>query len=365
MRIALKTVVMLVVCNLLFAIAQPLPQLGELSLYNRLLPGRQRLPYGENSAESYNLSLNNLPAMMTSHVIAQPKAADEFRVLLLGDSGVWGWFLQNEETLAEQLNAAGLQTGDGRSIHFYNLGYPILSLTKDALILQSGLAYEPDAVVWLVTLQSLAREQQLKSPLLQNNPALVRSFITTYNINLDPNDPKCAAATFWDQTIIGQRRELADWARLQFYGVSWMATGIDQAIPDEIPLRKSDFDADESWLNIPAPAPLTGEHLALDALAAGITMAGDVPVLIVNEPIFISSGTHSELRYNSFYPRWAYDGYREVLGETAVSHNWHYLDLWDAIPPDQFGDSPVHLIPAGSRAFAGQLAPAILEFVAK
>ncbi|MCZ7670394.1 MAG: hypothetical protein M5U34_26160 [Chloroflexi bacterium] len=48
-------------------------------------------------------------------------------------------------------------------------------------------------------------------------------------------------------------------------------------------------------------------------------MAGDVPVLLINEPMFISSGRNSDLRYNAFYPRWAYDQYREMLGETAVA----------------------------------------------
>ena len=37
---------------LLFAAFLPLEGLGRLSLYNWLLPGRQRLPYGENPAES-------------------------------------------------------------------------------------------------------------------------------------------------------------------------------------------------------------------------------------------------------------------------------------------------------------------------
>ncbi|MCA9930939.1 MAG: hypothetical protein KC419_20785 [Anaerolineales bacterium] len=365
LRIGVKTAVLLLLCNLLYAAAQPLPALGKLSLYNNVLPGRERLPYGENSAESYNLSLNSVPAMMHSHVIARPKAADEFRVLVLGDSGVWGWHLQNDETLVGQLNTANLAAPDGRRLVFYNLGYPILSATKDLLLLQAGLAYEPDAVIWLVTLQSLARDQQLRSPLLTENPALVRPLLTTHHINLNPNDSQFANPTFWNRTIIGQRRELANWARLQAYGFSWMATGIDQAIPADIPLRQSDFDADESWLDIPGPTPLTADSLTFDVLAAGVEMSGDLPVLIVNEPIFVSNGRNHEIRYNSFYPRWAYDTYREVMAETAVAHNWRYLDAWNTIPSNQFGDSPVHLTPIGSHTFADQLAPAILKLVSE
>jgi hypothetical protein len=106
---------------------------------------------------------------------------------------------------------------------------------------------------------------------------------------------------------------------------------------------------------------LTEQELAYDALAAGVDMAGDVPLLIVNEPMFISSGRNSDLRYNSFYPRWAYDQYRKLLQETAAANNWRYLDLWDSIPPGEFSDTPVHLTPVGSRQMSAHLSEEILN----
>ncbi|HSG16470.1 MAG TPA: hypothetical protein VLE70_09125, partial [Anaerolineae bacterium] len=107
LRVVLKASGLFLLLNLLFAAFMPLEGLGRVSLYNWLLPGRQRLPYGENPADSYNLSLDNIPAMLASHVVSQPKAEDEFRVLVIGDSGTWGWLLENEDTLAGQINAAG------------------------------------------------------------------------------------------------------------------------------------------------------------------------------------------------------------------------------------------------------------------
>ena len=86
-RIALKALLLFALVNAAFALTRPLDALGRLSLYNALFPGRARLPYGEAPAEDYNLTLNNLPAMFAAHELARPKAADEFRVLLLGDSG--------------------------------------------------------------------------------------------------------------------------------------------------------------------------------------------------------------------------------------------------------------------------------------
>ena len=94
---------------------------------------------------------------------------------------------------------------------------------------------------------------------------------------------------------------------LSLIHISWAATGIDQAIPADIPLRQSDLDADESWLDIAGPRPLTDDDLTFDVLRAGVARAGGVPVVVINEPIFISDGANSDVRYNSFYPRWAYD----------------------------------------------------------
>lgn len=365
LRVFLKAALLFTLCNLLFSITRPLSLLGHLSLYNGVLPGRQRLPYGENSAESYNLSLNNLPAMFSSHVVSQAKAKDEFRVLLLGDSATWGWFLANKDTLAGQINAGDYRTADNRHIVAYNLAYPIMSLTKDVLLLQEGLAYDPDMIIWLVTLQSFPRDQQLMPPLVQHNPERIRPILTTYALQLNPNDPQFVDPTFWQNSLAGQRRALADLLRLQLLGFSWAATAIDQAIPAQIPLRQSDFDEDIGWQDFAEPTTLTAEYLAFDVLAAGMEMADDVPVLIVNEPMFISDGLHSNLRYNSFYPRWAYDAYRELLAETAESHQWPFLDLWNAIPRVEFTDSPVHLMPEGNKLLAEKILPVVTDLPAR
>jgi len=350
-RIGVKTAVFLLLLNLIFALLAPMETLGRLSLYNLILTGRERLPYGEVPADSYNLSLYNVPAMFASHAISQPKAADEFRVIIIGDSGTWGWFLENEDTLAGQLNGMSADSTLSITPHFYNLGYPVMSLAKDLMILDTAMAHEPDLIIWPVTLESFPREKQLFPPIVQENEGRIRPLINKYNLNVE-GENSFTSPSFFDQTIIGQRRDLADLMRLQQYGFSWAATGIDQTIPIAPPLRKSDFNEDVSWQTFDEPVTLTRDELAFDVLEAGFAIAGDVPILLINEPIFISEGENSHLRYNAFYPRWAYDQYRELLGETAVSHNWHYLDAWDAVDGELFGDTAVHLTPNGMQIFA-------------
>jgi len=361
--VALKAALLFVACNVVFAALEPLETLGAISLYNRIVPGRERLPYGENPAESYNLSLYNVPAMIASHRVAQPKAPDEYRVLIIGDSGTWGWLLDNEDTLAGQINAGGYVTADGRRVDAYNLAYPIMSLTKDLMLLDAATrsVHEPDLIVWPVTAESFPRDRQLTPPLLHNNASRVRALIDGYRLNLDASDPRFVEPDFAGRTIVGQRRALANLLRLQWVGFSWAATGIDRAIPGEVTLRQSDFDQDLSWHDYKEPVRLTGDDLAFDVLAAGVARAGDVPVLIVNEPMYVSSGRNSNLRYNSFYPRWAYDRYRELLAEAARKNGWRYLDVWESIAPEEFTDTPVHLTPEGAAQFAQRVAAAILE----
>ena len=359
MRVLGKAAIIFVILNLLFAWAYPLEALGKISLYNRAWPGRLRLPYGEDPARDYNLSLYNVPAMFHSHTLMQPKAEDEFRVLVVGDSATWGWFLPNQDTLVGRLNADRYETADGRRLVFYNLGYPVMSVTKDLMLLDEAMQYQPDLILWPVTLESFARSRQLDHPLLQNNPNRVRRLIAAYDLVLDPNDSRFVDPDFMQRSIVGQRRELANLLRLQSLGLAWGATDIDQFIPAEIPLRQTELKDDLSWKDVPEPTTLDDELLAFDVLAAGVARAGGIPVLLVNEPMFISHGANSDIRYNSFYPRWAYDQYRALLAARAQENSWDYLDLWDSIPPDQFTDMPVHLSPTGSQMLADLLGPEV------
>lgn len=363
LRVLIKALILFALCNLVFALVFPIEILGRLSLYNTVLPSRLRLPYGENPSQSYNVSLNNIPAMFASHSILQAKMEDEFRVILIGDSSTWGWLLENDETLSAQLNQLDLSFND-RPMVFYNLGYPVMSLTKDLLILDEALHYEPDMIVWFVSLASFPPEKQLFPPLVQHNHERILPLIETYEFAINPNDEQFIQPNLWERTIIGQRRPLADLLRLQSYGFSWMTTRIDQYIPDEIELRRSDFEEDYSWESYNTPVDLDRSDLAFDVLSAGISLAGDIPVIIVNEPMFISEGLNSDIRYNSFYPRWAYNQYRELLTELTEENAWHYYDLWDRIASGEFTDTPVHLTVQGTIELA-QIIGEIIQLQAR
>lgn len=349
LRLLVKAALLFLGLNLLCGLLNPMPALGQLSLYNTLLPGRERLPYGDDPQRAYNLNLYSVEAMFASHVLAgTPKAADEYRVFVIGDSSVWGFLLENKDTLVAQLNAANLHSAAGRRVVFYNLGHPTISLTKDLMILDAALQYQPDLILWPTTLEAFPWDKQLASPLVQNNPQRVSVLASSYQLPITAPQSPISNLFF-----IAQRRNLADMLRLQLYGFAWAATGIDVYIPEQYERHAIDLEASETYGNL--QPPLLPNQLAFEVLAAGVERAGDVPVLVINEPIFASSGANSELRYNSFYPRWAYDGYRSLLAAEAAAQGWHYADLWQAAANDQFTNTPIHLTPQGTLQFTYEL----------
>jgi hypothetical protein len=360
LRIIAKAAVLVILFNVLFALLHPMPLIGRLSAYNVIIPGRERLPYGDDPAHSFNLSLTQIEAMFASHVISgAQKSADDYRVILIGDSSTWGFLLSPEQTLAEQLNRADVHSADGRQVKVYNLGYPTMTLTKDLLFLERSLRYEPDLIIWLFTLESMPWRKQLDSPVLKLNPQATLDLIEKADLPLPTQELEASRGGWYSETIFGQRRALADWVRLQLYGILWAATSVDHAIPETYNLRMEDLPADPEFQGF-GPGEMDASNLAFGVIEAGLDAASGVPVLLVNEPMFISQGLNSDLRYNFYYPRWAYDLYRETLHEQARMDGWQLVDMWNALPADDFTDSAIHYSPLG----ADQLAHLLIAHIA-
>jgi hypothetical protein len=351
-RVIIKAGILFALFNFAFIPVQS-KSLGKISLYNFIFPGRDRLPFGE-TRESYNLSLYNLDAMFASHVISgSEKARDEYRVILIGDSSVWGTLLTPGQTLAGQLNANRFTVCGGRMVHAYNLGYPTISLMKDLMILDEALKYDPDLIVWLTTLEAFPNDRQLDSPIVANNADRIEHLIADYQLRLNADDPALVKPSKWGQTFVSRRRAVADLVRLQIYGALWASTGIDQVYPEHYTRAQIDLEASQDFHGITS----LSESLAFDVLEAG--MSAHPSMLLVNEPMLISDGANSDIRYNFFYPRRAYDEYRQLLAERAARNDWRYLDLWNIVPLNEFTNSAIHLTPAGEARLAQRISEEI------
>ena len=134
----------------------------------------------------------------------------------------------------------------------------------------------------------------------------------------------------------------------------WSATGIDQTYPLDYTPAARDLEADDStpgW----QPPVLRESDVRLDLIDTGLRIAGDVPVWVINEPMLISQGLNSDIRYNFYYPRWAYDQYRELLGDASTARGWTYFDYWDLVPQSEFTNSAIHLTPYGETLLADRV----------
>ena len=85
-KILAKAALLFVLFNVLYYVVQPMNLLNRVSIYNVLVPGRLRLPFSEYPDESHNITILDIDQMLASHEIAKPKAPDEYRVVMIGDS---------------------------------------------------------------------------------------------------------------------------------------------------------------------------------------------------------------------------------------------------------------------------------------
>src|SRR5260370_1196629 len=113
-NVFIKAVLLFLILNTVYYVVQPINLLYKLTVYNALAPGRLRLPFSEYPDASYNLIMPNIDQMLASHEIARPKTEDEYRVVLIGDSAVWGYLLEPTQTQAACLNQLGLTLPSGK-----------------------------------------------------------------------------------------------------------------------------------------------------------------------------------------------------------------------------------------------------------
>src|SRR6187401_2865823 len=88
-HIVLRAALWMIAFNILYLVVNPFQNGGLPTLYNSLFPGRLRVAW-TNSDSPYVVNELKLPRLLADLTVAQPKAADEFRVIVLGSSETWG-----------------------------------------------------------------------------------------------------------------------------------------------------------------------------------------------------------------------------------------------------------------------------------
>lgn len=353
-RITLKVFVVLLVINFAWILLSS-EVIGNISVYNWLIKGRERLPYGENPEVSYNISLFNLEAMFSSHKIDSKAESSDLKVVLIGDSSIWGFLHKPEETLAGLL----VENFKDMDVQLLNLGYPSISVLKDLQIIDKASEYEPDLILWFTTLEALPIEKQIETPINKNNLENINYLIKKYDLHtIQPQQTNILSRTF-----LKQRRHIADIISLQLYGFLWNATGIDQEYPESYNKAQRDFhDFDGIYRGLTIEDDLA-ETLALEIISKAINTNQEVDFILVNEPTLISHGENSEVQYNFYYPKWAYDNYRFTIADYAEKNDITYYDFWNLVPENEFTNSAIHLSETGEKIFAEEISKIIVEYI--
>lgn len=349
-RIFVKGIAIFLLAEFIFLSFRP--DISLLNIYGVLGIKRERFPTSTHAPEDAALDVGNLDAMFASHIVSQPKAGNEFRVLLLGDSAMWGFLLKPEQTISGQINAFNLICGD-KKVQVYNLSYPRSSATKDLMILDKAMKYQPDLIIWPVTLYTLMPKTRVDHWLIGQNQDELYSLDARFHF-LPRNYPPESAS----DKILGPQRALFRVLRYQLYSVVQLAIGLDQIqttydnVPAELPTTLK-FEG----MNPPTVEP---QQISIDEVQDFYTLANHTPIILVNEPIqMVKDRPNSDIYYNYYYPRWVYDQYRQILGAAATQNGWNYLDLWDRFSSDYYTNTPLHLNPKGEQQLAAIFASSI------
>jgi hypothetical protein len=90
-----------------------------------------------------------------------------------------------------------------------------------------------------------------------------------------------------------------------------------------------------------------------------------IPLLIVNEPLYVGSGPNSDVNYNSYYERAVYDRFRVALTGFTQQHQLPFLDLWNFLPPENFSNTALHYNLDGNRKIAQEVMQNLRALVAR
>jgi len=221
--VVLKALCLFVLINILFAVVNP--RIADFSTYNKFFPGLARMPFGDSS-DSLTVTVDDVRAMFAAHAISSEKQPDELRVVLIGDSSIWGDGLSVHDTLSEQLNRLGSQC-NGKTIKVYNLGYPHPSILKDLVFIDEVKKRQPDLIIWFMTLNTLMNQSRL-NPFITENREHILKLLDAYDISFAPRKTLSEQQEgFYQKTVIGKRSFLARWIKLQTLGITWSATNED------------------------------------------------------------------------------------------------------------------------------------------
>jgi hypothetical protein len=332
LQILLRAVLWMIAFNILYLVVNPFQNGGLPTLYNGVFPGRLRIAWtNENSA--YVVNELKLPRLLADLTVARPKAADEFRVVVLGSSETWGYFNRAQDTWPVVMDDMHIPAPEGKTVKVYNLAFPYPDSLKDIMMTQYLIDhhFQTDLVIWAVNALTFNPAMPYHDLTLAN-PDLALAVADRYglhNIPLEDIQDAASAPAWQRQNFFAERDNVAYWLMNQMYGFVWATTQVDYPFPNPIPHR-SEFGGTLEW-----------ENKRPDTIEAFVELARsyDIPLLVLSMPV-----------------NYAADNFSSWLTAQSQSLQLPLLNCEKLLPVKTFTNTNLHMNAAGHIRLAEQVA---------
>ncbi len=287
------------------------------------------------------------------------KEPDELRVLLFGNSAVYGYPLPAEQSVAGLLNAHFDESGV--PAHIFNLAMVTPYQVRDAIMMREALPFAPDVIVYPVTLAEFRHLAPMPDPVAarffsMNAAALQRAV----------DDPPAGL----EEPLGIYRTWLTKWRNQRHWNDQLRDLGLYARRA-----ARAWAEAVSATFNSPTPAfqpPPNARRTAYDCATAEKGYQADrdwkkwnilayledlqrthgIRILVVHWPI-----AHEPVGkcYSFRFTDAAVHDFSDWLRAETAQRGLAYLDLRDLLPPDLFVDS-LHVTAAGHVRIADALA---------
>ena len=289
---------------------------------------------------------------------AQPDPS-EVRIALVGNSAVYGFPNAAGETLAGFLNMHFVT----RHVpaHVFNLASVLTYQLRDAVVIHEASRYEPDVLLYPLTLSDFMHVAPAEFPVLteffasnkhslyalaQNPPPGLVEPLAAYRALLERQGPR--NGPLYRLREIGALLRVA--AQQHAEALAFTLTSIPPQPFKTSKHRKAQYNCKKTEESMMTDFQNWSTWSVLGYVAQ-LQQQG-LRVVVVNWPI-----THEPVDrcYNYRYTNAAVAEFNQQLAAETQARELPYVDLHDFLPPDDFVDS-LHVSPAGQHKIAERLA---------
>jgi hypothetical protein len=314
-------------------------------------------------------TLFDIDVMLSQHELCH-RARDgvaETRVLLFGNSAIFGARLTEDQTVAHLLNDSLAR--DGADAHVYNLGYATTYQLKEAMLMRASLRFDPDVIVYGVTLADFMHVTPILWPpgiaeLLLRNPDWLETMAREGAPGIDdlvesyvrPGGDSVPMASRW----LRRWRALGSYARVaarrhaQRAATSpWLGGGVDPDSADDLSppiMQREDYTCGEVLESFARNFRGWRTWNTLEYLES-LAERVDARVVVVAWPI---RHDPKGACYNWRYPKRAVAEFDAWLRDEAERRGFSFVDLHDALGRSAFVDS-LHPTPSGNEEVVSRL----------